>query len=165
MKNIDRGEMAIPIVLIVLSISLFVKTYGFEFTTHHQAPPTLWPRAIIVLLVLVCGMLIGKLILEGRKKGAGRTEKSESETQWGMVLKGILVLFLYMFLMSYVGYILSTMAFTLAAMLMLGNRSKVHLILTPLLTTGLVFIIFTHAMYIPLPKGISVFRTFSQFFH
>jgi putative tricarboxylic transport membrane protein len=165
MKNIDKGEIVIPIVLIVLSIFLFVKTYGFEFTTHHQAPPTLWPRSIIVLLVLTCGLLIGKFILEGRKKGAERTEKSESETKWGMVLKGVLVLFLYMFLMSYIGYIISTLAFTLAAMLMLGNRNKVHLFLTPLLTTGLVFIIFTHAMYIPLPKGISVFRTVSQFFH
>jgi len=165
MKNIDKGEIVIPIVFIVLSISLFVKTYGFEFTTHHQAPPTLWPRSIIVLLVLACGLLIGKFILEDRKKGAGLTEKTESETRWGMVLKGILVLFLYMFLMSYIGYIISTLAFTLAAMLMLGNRNKVHLILTPLLTTALVFIIFTHAMYVPLPKGISVFRTFSQFFH
>ena len=165
MKNIDKGEMVIPIALIVLSIFLFVKTYGFEFTTHHQAPPTLWPRGILILLVLACGLLIGKFILEERKKGTDRTGKTESETQWGMVFKGILVLFLYMFLMGYVGYILSTLAFTLAAMLMLGNRNKVHLVLTPLLTTVLVFIIFTHAMYIPLPKGISVFRTFSQIFH
>jgi len=165
MKKIDKGELVIPIVFIVVSISLFVNTYGFEFTTHHQAPPTMWPRGIIVLLIQVCGLLIGKLILEARKKEAGPTKESEPKTEWGMILKGILVLFLYMFLISYIGYIMSTLAFTLAAMLMLGNRNKVHLILTPLLTTGLVFIIFTHAMYIPLPKGISVFRTFSQIFH
>ncbi len=165
MKKIDKGELVIPIVFVILSIFLFVKTYGFEFTTHQQAPPTLWPRGIIVLLVLVCGMLIGKLILEGRKEGTGPAEKSVPQTEWRMVLRGILVLFLYMFLMSYIGYILSTLAFTLVAMLLLGNRNKVHLILTPLLTTGLVFIIFTHAMYIPLPKGTSIFRTFSQIFH
>jgi len=57
------------------------------------------------------------------------------------------------------------LAFTFAAMLMLGNRNKVHLIVTPALTTALVFIIFTHAMYIPLPKGVSIFRTLSQLFH
>ncbi len=165
MKNVDKGELSVPIILIILSLFLFLKTYGFEFTTHQQAPPTLWPRGIIILLVLVCGLLIGKLVLEGRKKEAGPAEKSEAKTEWGMVLKGIAVLFLYMFLMGYIGFILSTLAFTLTAMLMLGNRNKIHLALAPLLTTGLVFVIFTHAMYIPLPKGISVFRTFSQIFH
>jgi len=164
-KNIDKGEFVIPIVFIVLSIFLFVNTYRFEFTTHLQAPPTLWPRSIIILLVLACGLLIGKLVSEAGKKGTGPTENSGPKIQWGMILKGILVLFLYMSLMGYVGFIISTLAFTLAAMLMLGNRNRVHLILTPLLTTALVFTIFTHAMFIPLPKGISIFRTFSQFFH
>ena len=165
MKRIDKGEIVIPIIFIVLSLFLFVQTYGFKFTTHLQAPPTLWPRGILLLLVLVCVLLIGKLILEGRNEKATEVEKPRPGTRWGMISKGVLVLFLYMLLMSYVGYILSTLAFTFVSMLMLGNRNKAHLIVTPVLTTALVFIIFTHAMYIPLPKGVSIFRGLSQFFH
>jgi hypothetical protein len=81
-----------------------------------------------------------------------------------MMVKGILVLFLYIFLMQYLGYILATLFFTVAAMLMLGNRSKFQLFVVPILTTAFIFIVFTHTMYIPLPKGVWVFRAFSLVF-
>jgi hypothetical protein len=163
MKGKDRGEFVIPIILIALSIFLFINTSTFQFTTYEKASPRMWPRGILVLLLLTSLTLVGKLLFEKSKGGAER-EKPEPKIKRGMMVKGILVLFLYIFLMQYLGYILATLFFTVAAMLMLGNRSKFQLFVVPILTTAFIFIVFTHTMYIPLPKGVWVFRAFSLVF-
>ena len=163
MKGKDKGEFVIPILLIALSIFLFINTSTFQFTTYEKASPRMWPRGILILLVLTSLILVGKLLFERSKEGAER-ERTEPKIKTGMMVKGILVLFLYMFLMQYLGYILSTLFFTAAAMLMLGNRNKLQLFVVPTLTTAFIFAVFTHAMYISMPKGVWVFRAFSLMF-
>jgi hypothetical protein len=163
MKEKDKGEFVIPIILIALSIFLFINTSTFQFTTYEKASPRMWPRGILVLLLLTSLTLVGKLLFE-KSKGGAEKEKPEPKIKKGMMVKGILVLFLYIFLMQYLGYILATLFFTVAAMLMLGNRSKFQLFVVPILTTAFIFVVFTHTMYIPLPKGVWVFRAFSLMF-
>ena len=163
MKGKDKGEFVIPIILIVLSIILYANTYTFKFTTYHKANPQMWPRGILILLILTSLILIGKFLF--LKLGKGPTEdKEKPKTSWGMMLRGILILFLYIFLLQYLGYIISTLTFTLCAMLMLGNRKKFQLFVVPLVITAFVFIVFHYAMYIPLPKGVGIFRAFSLMF-
>jgi len=81
-----------------------------------------------------------------------------------MMVKGVLILFLYISLMQYAGYILSTLCFTLFAMLMLGNRNKAQLVAVPLAVTGFIFLILTYGMFVPLPKGVGIFRAVSLLF-
>jgi hypothetical protein len=163
MKGKDKGEFVIPIILIVLSIILYANTYTFKFTTYHQASPQMWPRGILVLLVLGSFILIGKLLFQKSEEGVAEGEE-KPKVKWTMMLGGILILFLYIFFMKYLGYIVSTLVFALCAMLMLGNRNKVQLFVVPIVLTVFVFFVFTYAMYIPLPKGTGIFRAFSLIF-
>lgn len=160
MKREEKGGFVIPVILIVLSIFLYVDTYQFKFTTYPKASPQMWPRAILILLVLTSLILMGKLLF-GKGEGIAGEEKEKPKTRWGMMLKGIAILFFYIFSMQYLGYVVSTFIFTLMAMLMLGNRSKFQLVAVPLLNTAFIFFLFTYAMFIPLPKGVWIFRTFS----
>jgi membrane-associated HD superfamily phosphohydrolase len=164
MKRIDKGEFVIPLILIALSVFLYVNTYTFKFTTYQKASPQMWPRGILLLLLLISLLLIGKLLLAKPWEGT-EAKKEQPGTRWKPLLAGVVGLFLYIFTMFYVGYILSTFLFTFVAMVMLGNRSKVQLVLVPVLITGSVFAIFTHAMFVPLPKGVWLFRDFSLLFH
>lgn len=163
MKGKDKGEFIIPIILIVLSIILYANTYTFKFTTYHQASPKMWPRGILVLLVLASLILMGKLLFLKLEGGAAEREE-KPKIKWTTMLGGVLILFLYIFFMKYLGYILCTLAFTICAMLMLGNRSRLQLFVVPIIITAFVFFVFTYAMYIPLPKGVGIFRALSLMF-
>ncbi len=163
MKRKDKGEFIIPVILIVLSVILYANTSTFKFTTYHQASPQMWPRGILVLLILVSLVLMGKLLFQKSEEGVGKGEE-RPKTKWTMMLGGILILFLYIFFMKYLGYIVSTLVFALCAMLLLGNRNKVQLFVVPIVLTIFVFFVFTYAMYIPLPKGAGIFRAFSLMF-
>lgn len=159
MKGKDKGEFVIPIILIAFAVFLYANTYTFKFETYPKAGPQIWPRSLLVLLILTSLILIFKLsfeIVEG--------EKQRPKTMWGMMLKGISILFLYIFSMEYLGYILSTLSFTFLAMLMLGNKKKFQLVIVPLMSTFLIFFLFNYGMFIPLPKGVWIFRTFSLLF-
>lgn len=161
MRRIDKGELVIPIGLIALSIFLYINTYAFKFETYQKASPQMWPRGILVLLVVISILLIGKLQFA---RSGGEAGREQSATRWKPFVTGVVGLFLYIFTMFYLGYILSTLLFTFVAMVMLGNRRKAQLVLVPVLITGFVFAIFTHAMFVPLPKGVWLFRDFSLFF-
>jgi hypothetical protein len=163
MEGKDRGEFVIPIILIALSIFLYINTYTFKFTTYQKANPQMWPRGILVLIVLTSLLLIGKLLF-AKSKEAAKKEKEKPKIVWSKMLKGILILLLYIALMKYLGYLASTLLFTAAAMFLLGNRNRVQLVVVPILTAAFIFLIFTYAMYIPLPKGVWIFRTFSLMF-
>lgn len=163
MKGKNKGELIIPIILVALSIFLYINTYTFKFTTYHRANPQMWPRGILILLVLTSLLLIGKFLFGKSGEGA-KKEKEKSKIVWSMMLKGILILLLYISLMKYIGYIASTLLFTAGAMFLLGNRKIVQLVIVPILTAAFIFLVFTYAMYIPLPKGVWIFRTFSLMF-
>jgi putative tricarboxylic transport membrane protein len=163
MEGRDKGEFIIPIIILILSIFLYKETYTFKFTTYQEASPQMWPRFILVLLILTSLGLIAKLLLS--KPPQNTEEKNQKpRTRWGIMLAGILILFLYIFLMEYLGYIISTLLFTFCAMLMLGNRNKFQLFSVPIVMTAFIFLLFTYAMYIPLPKGVGIFRDFSLMF-
>lgn len=164
MKGKDKGEFVIPIILIALSIFLYVNTYTFKFTTYEKASPQMWPRGILVLLILTSLLLIGK-ILFSKSLEIIKVEEIKPKIKWGSMLGGVLILLLYIFLMKYLGYIISTLLFTLFAMILLGNRNKFQLFSVPLLITAFIFLVFTHGMFIPLPKGMGIFRAFSLLFH
>ena len=159
MKGKDKGEFVIPIILIAFSVFLYSNTYTFKFETYPKAGPQIWPRSLLILLILTSLILIFKLSF-----AIVEEEKQKPKTVWGMMLKGIFILFLYIFSMEYLGYILSTLSFTLLAMLMLGNMKKFQLVIVPLVSTSLIFLLFNYGMFIPLPKGVGIFRTFSLFF-
>jgi len=163
MNEKDKGEFIIPMIVIALSILLYANTYTFKFTTYQKANPQMWPRGILVLLILTSLILIGKMLFS-KTGGHTNEEKRKPKIRWHSLLGGVLVLLLYIFLMKYLGYIIATLLFTCCAMLLLGNRNKSQLFVGPILVTAFIFFVFTYAMYVPLPKGIWIFRAFSLMF-
>lgn len=74
-------------------------------------------------------------------------------------------LLVYIVIMPWIGFILSTILFILAFVLALEEKRKVVLIVSPLLTTAIVIVVFAKFITIPLPKGVGIFATFSRFFY
>ncbi|MGQ9778009.1 MAG: tripartite tricarboxylate transporter TctB family protein [Thermodesulfobacteriota bacterium] len=126
-----------------------------------------WP-----LLVLSSATLFSFILLirerkpkgEEKEKGEERKEKS-SEKKGKKVFLCILCLFLYLFVMPFIGFILSTFFFILPFILVLGERRKWVLALSPPLLTIIIFLVFGKLISMPLPKGISFFAAFSRLFY
>ena len=65
-----------------------------------------------------------------------------------------LLAFLYIFSLTYVGFTVATLAFLAAAMFFLGIRSVKTLILTPILLTAAIYVLFRIILMVSLPAGI-----------
>jgi putative tricarboxylic transport membrane protein len=71
----------------------------------------------------------------------------------------------YIVLMPWIGFILSTMLFTLTFILALEERRKKVLVISPVLITAAIIVVFAKFITIPLPKGVGIFAAFSRFFY
>jgi len=71
----------------------------------------------------------------------------------------------YIVLMPWIGFILSTIFFILAFILALEERRKTVLVISPVLITAAIIVVFAKFITIPLPKGVGIFAAFSRFFY
>ena len=82
-----------------------------------------------------------------------------------MNIVSIIVLAIYFFLMSRIGFIISTVLFVSVMTSLLGVKNKWFAIGLGLATTIIIVIVFPHLLVIPLPRGTGVFLRFSQIFY
>ena len=71
----------------------------------------------------------------------------------------------YILILPWIGFILSTVLFILAFILALDERRKTVLIISPLLITAVIIVVFAKFITMPLPKGVGIFADFSRLFY
>jgi putative tricarboxylic transport membrane protein len=71
----------------------------------------------------------------------------------------------YIVLMPWIGFILSTMLFILTFILALEERRMKVLVISPVLITAAIIIVFAKFITMPLPKGVGFLADFSRFFY
>ena len=101
--------------------------------------------SLLFSLMLICGIL---LIFQGKK----RQEKTPFPAlRWNQLIPMLLSLTLYVTLLEYVGFIISTIIFVITAMLVFGERNKKSLVIVPITTAVVVYYLFSVAFMIVLP--------------
>lgn len=130
-----------------------------------------WP---VMSLVVCLGLSIAWLIMtvvESRKAGekpAAAPTPGETAATWDRRRKvglSMLCLFLYIVVMPWIGFVLSTFLFVFAFAVSLGERRKLVLAVSPFLVTAMVVAVFAKFITIPFPKGVGVFTAFSRLFY
>ena len=81
------------------------------------------------------------------------------------VALSIICLFVYIVIMPWIGFILSTLFFIPVFALSLEERRKEVLIISPFLITAITILVFAKFITIPFPKGVSIFAEFSRLFY
>jgi putative tricarboxylic transport membrane protein len=131
-----------------------------------------WP-----LLSLGFSMLLSLIWLSANlrqyTREKGKTEKeilppeaiTEAWDRRKKVVLSLVCLFCYIILMQWIGFLLSTILFILAFILALDERRKTVLIISPLLITAAIIVVFAKFITIPLPKGVGIFAEFSRLFY
>jgi putative tricarboxylic transport membrane protein len=132
-----------------------------------------WPililsAAVILSAVLLISSLVGYL---KAKRQAVIEPPLSPEASKGLRLRrkkialSVILLLLYIIVMPWIGFGLSTLLYVPAFIVVLGERRRLVLILSPLLVTVFVILIFSRFIAIPFPKGVGIFAAFSRLFY
>jgi hypothetical protein len=163
-----KGELIFALLIFVVSLFLYWVTGSFGTGTvlqGSQMGPAFWPR-----------LLLGALLLLSVVVSVGTIRKIAREKAWGESLltmdRGKVRFFAaiglgvaYLILLPVLGFIAITPVFMIAFMLLLGEKSKGWIIGVSIAMTAIIVVLFTKAMYVPLPRGVWLFREFSLLFY
>lgn len=78
-----------------------------------------------------------------------------------MLVINVLLLAAYIALLDVIGFILSTLIYLVACPLSMGFRKPLLLIVFSVITTTVLVVVFGIVFYVPLPRGVNVFRELS----
>ncbi len=143
--------------------------YYISATTPGSTPTELgaafWPHIILVLLMLLIAVNIYNLVKEAKAEEDGKGFNFDKEAFAGFfkskLFVGMLLVAAMALLMDTLGFMLTAALFLMAYGCLLGERSPVKLILTGIIATIILYIIFQGALDIMLPRGIGFLRTFA----
>jgi len=138
------GQTLIPLVMIVFSLVLWVKTLDFP---SEEAGPAIIPYLWIFWLILLSMVVLVFCF-------TGRIDKDPKPGRIGFLGLGVGLVVVYYFAMDYLGYFLSSFLFLATLMYMLSYRKPLTIVLVG---TGWVlfsYLIFYKLLYIQLPLGL-----------
>ena len=147
---------------------------GAGFLYHHtetfaalgrpgQLGPDFWPRAVLVLLMLVCAFEVARLALAGgaaraaAAKPAQRAEEEEAPRYPWLLVAGIVLTILYVPGMELLGFFVAT-ALYLAGFMLVGRYRRPGVIAASSVLGSLAFVfVFMKIVYVSLPLGVGPF--------
>jgi len=168
-----KGQIIGNAVILVFFLFLLVDSLKLhEIRRFGEMGSGFWPILILSTAALLSGFLLFSSILNFRK-GKGKKEPEEPlspeelssrKKQRNIVLLCAAVTLAYIFAMQAIGFALATFLYVLAFILVLGERRKSVLIVSPVVVTVLILVVFSRLIAMPLPKGMGFFADLSRFF-
>lgn len=120
------------------------------------------------LLLVALGFLLAILILaKDFKKGKAKEgEAHEKLIDLGIpsgraILYSAISLVLYLAALNILGYVLSTLLFTAASVLIMGYRKWGKILFFSVVSTAGLFLLFGKAFFVPLPRGLGFLKELS----
>jgi putative tricarboxylic transport membrane protein len=162
-----KGEITICSVVFFISLYLFTVAAGYRGNEiYGKLGPGFWPK-----LILLCMMALSAWIavdafrarkISGKAKNTVAGKRGVERIRF---FSALLIMVGYFFLLNIVGFVALTPFFLVGFMILLGEKSWPWMVGLSVGMTALIVIAFTQAMYVPLPRGIGFFHTFSVLFY
>ena len=163
-----KGELIFSLLIFLVSVLLYWVTGSFGTGTVLQGAqmgPAFWPRFILGSIILLSGIVsfgtIRKISREKAWGGSVMTMDRGKVRFFSAIALGVA----YLYFLPILGFIAVTPIFMIAFMLLLGEKSKGWIIGVSIAMTAIIVVMFTKAMYVPLPRGVWFFREFSLLFY
>ena len=174
-----REKYVIGLIFVISGVLL--GTYIAKTSTSHTIVEStisenLWPAVVLLLLFITSGIQLGKLLLRKKaveeqlsRESEEKRKKEEEETGEREVLPlflfGMVISFLYIFIIKWIGFTVATPIFMAIFLYVVGYRKKLMLAIVSLATVAVYLLLFVKATYIPLPRGFGIFRAVSLLFY
>ncbi len=131
-----------------------------------------WPGIALVIL-FVCSCIELFRLLRQTKEQREAKEKADEKKQAlleeatgeksvkNLLIFGFVISFIFITVMDFLGFTVATPIFMAIYMWVTGYRKKLWLAVIPIVSVAVFLLLFTIATYIPLPRGIGIFRELS----
>lgn len=164
-----KGEIALGAFCVAFFSFMFyeaVKLHGVG--RFGEVGSGFWPMLSLGVSVLLslCWLIATIAKAKGRTVEESSPEASAvAGRRRRKVALSIVCLLVYILVMPWIGFILSTFLFIPAFALALEERRKSVLIISPVLVTVITILVFAKFIKIAFPKGEGIFAEFSRLFY
>jgi len=122
----------------------------------------LWPQFLLGILIVLIALNIFNSIRKYRKEENKRDFSISFHSLFtNKLVIGSIIIGVYSLILDYFGYLLSTILFIFLYMTLLSEKRLVFKIVTSLVATLVIYIIFARVLQVPLPRGIGILRDFA----
>lgn len=123
-----------------------------------------WPQLLLILLVVF--LIVNMYNIYKRTPREERNLSAIKGINYKGLFKnklfiGIVALFVYAFVLEYLGFILSSFLFSIVYSRLLGEKRVPQLLLYSFLSVAVLYFLFLKGLDIMLPRGTGIFRDFA----
>ncbi|WP_395454382.1 tripartite tricarboxylate transporter TctB family protein [Azospirillum melinis] len=151
------ADIAAGIIVAVVAIAAIIVSRDFPTTgLDSDVGPARFPLIYAGILVVLSAILvIGRLLPSRRNQERTAAERAQPATgfRFAPVAIGVVATAAYIYLISLVGYIPTTVVFLIGMMRLMGQRSWIRVPLLAVGITAFLYLIFLYGLQIPLPVG------------
>ncbi|MGX7594386.1 tripartite tricarboxylate transporter TctB family protein [Planococcus plakortidis] len=158
------GEILIGLALIALGAVIYLRSNDFPALNEVHLDAGSFPKLIAGLLILLSLMLIikqGLALMKSKSTGDERQGAGERARgfykEYRLVILTLLVFFIYIFLMQFIGFVVSTIAFIIFTGLLVGSRAKKDIIVITIVSVAVTlgtYFFFENFLNVRFPSGI-----------
>lgn len=139
---------------IVICIIIGLLLLPFVFDLRNTVPMArVYPMVVLGGSYLLLAILIIRWII-AKKKAEPLAEDEIGLKRNVYIVVYCAAILLYIFLIEKLGFMVSTVAFGIYSLLYMKNKSKLVVILLPIIVTVVLYFIFTNFLMVTLPSGI-----------
>lgn len=146
-------ETLLGATLLVLAILVFVGVVNFKNTAenYRALPPSFFPNILVGVMVV----LSLALLVRGWRNAPSPIFKQSVKRSNVLRVVGLMALLVvFIVLLQYVGFAISSFLFVLSLQLVLGERRPVRLFALAISVTLVMYVVFVLLLRVPLPRGL-----------
>ena len=156
------GELLIGIALIIICLLIYSQSGNFPNFNEVHLNAGSFPKTIAILLGLLSLFLIVSKVKEllsqkGNESKINITENLKNlYKEYRLPIITLIILFLYVFLMEYIGFILTTISFIIVTGLVIGPKRKKNVLVisaVAVLITISTYLFFENVLHVRFPSG------------
>lgn len=153
-----KADRYLGLILVVFSAFMYVQTFKFPPAMLGTLGAGFFPKILFALLGLAGICLIVDSLIQDKKRPLGKAFSLRATWQtYSLVILSFLLVFIYIVVMHYVGFLWATLGFMISLMWLLGPRKIKSLPLIMIISCGMTFVIyytFLKVLQIFLPEGV-----------
>lgn len=149
-KNEKIQRYFIELIFPVLCTAFIAYYYFNTKSLHHYS--TIYPKIIIVLLILCIAWEVIMKVQKWRKEGLPKQPIWVEKNSKAVVV--LLATIIFVMLFYYVGFCVSLFLYMGFMVYYLGNKNIISVLIFALFSSILFYVVFVYLLKLPMPKGI-----------
>lgn len=159
------GEIIIGLVLIGLGLLIFIQGGNLPSLNEAFFNAGSFPRMIAAVLILLSILLILSKLNELRKMEPAEDKVSNKKRlaafykEYKLVILTTAVFFVYIFLLQFIGFVVSTILFIIGTAILIGYRKRKEVMTisaVAVILTLTIYFFFENVLYVRFPSGIFI---------